>query len=164
MSNGTPDTRALEKDLELTMGLYKQLEPILQRLHEKYPESKQEFMREMDKSDGFCRLIDLVPNMQHTLMCVVDMPEMELAHPMRTKAAQTQEIFAQSRAMLETYAHDPLVRDSMALSMHDLLEDLLLGAYETADALHAPATQGLSDISEAQRLLAERKGRTPGGN
>ena len=168
MSTQAPDTKALETNVEQIGNLYRQLLPIMQAIHAKYPELKREYMQRMDESDGFCRMIDLVPNIQHRLMMELDMPEIEPATALMTKAAQTSEIFAQSRALLEEAGkRDPQVRTSQALTINDLLEDTLLQAYEGFDALRTPATpptaHGVSAV-KSDRLQVKSAGREPGEN
>ena len=168
MTTDAPDMTALEKNVDQIGELYQQLLPIMQAIHAKYPDLKREYMQSMDESDGFCRVIDLVPNIQHRLMMELDMPEIVPATSLMAKAAQTMEIFAQSRALLEEAAkRDPHVKESQALTIHDLLEDTLLQAYEGFDALRTPATpptaHGVSAV-KSDRLQLKSTGREPGEN
>ena len=118
--------------------LYAELLPIMQEIQRQHPESVRLKLTDMDSSDGFMRLIDLVPNVQQ-IIGTFDGKKHVLALERLTNyyAPKTEPIFAEVNAMLKQYmtGEDNWEARREARRISDDLEWALRETYQAAETM-----------------------------
>lgn len=118
--------------------LYAELKPIMREIEKRHPEIKRHFPSEIDASDGFFRLEDLVVNVQN-IIGAFDGKKNVLALERLTNcfAPKTEPIFTEAKAMLQTYieGEENFAARRNARRIADELEGTLREAYQAAETM-----------------------------
>ena len=163
--SGTPSDKASEtiplaQSVKFIDNYYAQLKPALLALRKKYPETVR-MTQDMDRADGFSRILDLVPNMQQYMSVAITRPDMKSPTPLASYSPRISEIFTQSRQLLDKMKNDPIVQDTGALGLNDLLEDYLHEACKGFDA-RTPSPQGVTAVRNERLAAPPAAGIVPG--
>lgn len=118
--------------------LYAELKPIMRNIEKQHPDAVRHIPNDIDASDGFFRLEDLVVNVRNIVVGLSERPRAESTQRLRTKyAPKTEPIFAEVNTMLKQYmtGEDNWEARREARRISDDLEWALRETYQAAETM-----------------------------
>lgn len=125
---------------------YDRLLPIIQAIQAQHPETMRMNLTKIDESDGFSRLIDLVPNVNQVVQIMAARPKkLGVDRLCDFYAPKTRAIFEEVNTLLKQYLPEGEAKKD-ALTISDDLEWALNETYLAAETMRA------GKKAEAERL------------
>ncbi len=124
--------------------LYAELKPIMRDIEKQHPDVARHIPNDIDASDGFFRLEDLVVNVRNIVVDLSERPRAQFPQSLRTKyAPKTEPIIAEVKAMLQNYikGEENFEARRNARRIADDLQWALHETYQAAETMQGRQSQ-----------------------